>query len=483
MTGRRFWPRTLVGQIVLAAALALALAQAFNFALLLRGIEQQAMAQASAFAGSRLIFAASDGDRLGRAGQDRPRGRRGRARFAGRSISDGDAPPPETGRPQPELALRIAEAAKEGGVDFRSVRVALVDRNDVPVDMRRRAGRRGALRDRMQPEAERATRSLIVSAQLVSGRWISTAASVPPRRAPVIGWLILQTLILYLAVLLPLAFIAHRVTRPLRALTGRANAFTASGTDEPLREEGPEDLRELIAAFNAMAARVTALIGEKDVMLGAIGHDLKTPLAALRVRIESVDDDVERDRMADSIDEMVGILDDILILARLGRSGEEMRRTDLAALAETVVEEYADRGGDVRLAEPDGSVIADLRPVLVRRALRNLIGNALKYGARARVSVSREAGSVLVRIEDDGPGIDPSMIEAMFEPFARAEASRNRATGGSGLGLTIARAIARAHGGTVSLENRAGENGAGGGLTAELRLPSEPPLAAGGGNA
>ena len=143
-----------------------------------------------------------------------------------------------------------------------------------------------------------------------------------------------------------------------------------------------------------------------------------------------------------------------------------MRRTDLAALAETVVEEFVDRGGAVTLSESAVPVATALRPVLVRRALRNLIGNALKYGGAARVTVLREGVDTLVRIEDDGPGIDPARIEAMFEPFARAEASRNRATGGSGLGLTIARAIARAHGGTVTLTNRVG-----GGLTAELRLP------------
>lgn len=468
MTLRRLWPRTLVGQIVLAAALALGLGQAINFVLLLRGTEQQSLGQASAFAGSRLIFAASD-----RAGNDRrERLGRGAGRRFGPVLVQNDKPPRLIGSAQPVLAQRIREAAGYNDVAFRAVQVDLVARDNVPADLRRRGGRRGDLRARMRPDVERSTRSLIVSAQLPSGRWISTVSSLPPRARGVIGWLVLQTLILYLAVLLPLAFLAVRITGPLRALTGRANAFSAHSIHDPLPEEGPQDIRQLIAAINAMEGRVTALMGEKDVMLGAIGHDLKTPLAALRVRIESVDDDVERERMADSIDEMVGILDDILVLARLGRSGEESRRTDLTALAETVVEEYIDRGGDIGLAAPEGSVIADLRPVLVRRALRNLIGNALKYGARARVTLSCDATSATVRIEDDGPGIDPARIEAMFEPFARAEASRNRATGGSGLGLTIARAIARAHGGTVELTNRPG-----GGLTAKLILPREPTLA------
>jgi signal transduction histidine kinase len=466
---QRLWPRTLVGQILLAAALALGLAQTVNFVLLLRSMETQAIGQASAFAGGRLIFVASDDRRTQRMQRraERPSQRRGGEGVRRRnSTLFSSAPPAVAGESQPDAALRIMDAARQNDVQFQAVRVTLADRADVPPPMRRRDGRQAGLRDRLSPGAAPATRSLVVSAQLGSGQWVSTASALPQRGAPVIGWLIGQTLILYLAILLPLAFIAHRVTRPLRTLTGRANAFSAESIHAPLAEKGPEDIRNLIAAINAMEGRVTALIGEKDVMLGAIGHDLKTPLAALRVRIESVDDDEERERMAASIDEMVGILDDILVLARLGRSGEALRRTDLTALTETVVAEFVDRGGAATLADASGLVIADIRPVLIRRALRNLIGNALKYGGVARVHVAVDRGSVCVTIDDDGPGIDQAAIETMFEPFVRAEASRNRATGGSGLGLTIARAIARQHGGAVTLANRPG-----GGLTARLSLP------------
>lgn len=464
---RRLWPKSLDGQILLAAALALALAQAINFALLLRGIEEQNLTQASAFAGSRVIFTAGLDDRDNFLGAEPRRFRGDRRRRGGRgAILQSDAPPSPAGARQAWLEQRFLSAATVNNVSFRSARILLIERKVLPGALQRRPRRLGTLRGSMRPDEAEPTRALIVSAELPSGQWISAASSVQSRGGPVIGWLIGQTLILYLAVLLPLAFIAHRMTRPLRKLTGRANAFTASGDDPPLREEGPDDLRNLIAAFNAMEARVTTLIGEKDVMLGAIGHDLKTPLAALRVRIESVEDDSERARMADSIDEMVGILDDILVLARLGRSGEESRRTDLAALVETVVEEFADRGGEVQLLEPEQSVIAQLRPVLMRRALRNLVGNALKYGHHAKVAALRDGQTVCVRIQDDGPGIDPAMMEQMFEPFVRADASRNRATGGSGLGLTIARAIARAHGGDVTLENRPG-----GGLSVVISLP------------
>ena len=167
--------------------------------------------------------------------------------------------------------------------------------------------------------------------------------------------------------------------------------------------------------------------------------------------------------MAATIDEMATILDDILTLARLGKSGEMSQRTDIGALVGSIAEEYA----DAVLTEPGERVVANVRPVLLRRALRNLIGNAVTYGKNAAVSVAQQHGQLRIIIEDNGPGIAPDLIDSMFEPFARAETSRSRATGGSGLGLTIARAIARAHNGDVVLENRAD-----GGLRASILLPA-----------
>ncbi len=199
-------------------------------------------------------------------------------------------------------------------------------------------------------------------------------------------------------------------------------------------------------------------------MLGAIGHDLKTPLASLRVRIESVEDEDERAKMATTVEEMVQILDDILILARLGKSSETPVLTDLSALVEMVADEL---GPDDRLAVAESAekCRAMVRPVLLRRALRNLMGNALKYGGRADIAVRCDGTFVAITIEDEGPGVAADQLTGLFEPFARAENSRNRASGGTGLGLTIARAIARAHGGDVILENRSE-----GGLRAILRV-------------
>jgi len=170
--------------------------------------------------------------------------------------------------------------------------------------------------------------------------------------------------------------------------------------------------------------------------------------------------------MAATIDEITRSLDDILSLARVGRPSDPLERTDLSALLAGVVEEYEDMGQPVELAATQRLALP-LRATWLRRALRNLIENAVRYGGKARVSLVSEGRNAVIRIEDDGPGIAEGEIAAMMEPFARGEASRNRETGGAGLGLTLARAIAEQHGGGVTLKNRT----SGQGLIAELRLP------------
>ena len=301
-----------------------------------------------------------------------------------------------------------------------------------------------------QAGRETPSRAVLFTARLPNGQWINAAGLVRPNENASIFALLLQTITLFAAVMIPLALVARRIARPLEDLTKRVRRVGLAGEPEPMERAGPDDVQQLIVAFNAMQARVSNLLGEKDIMLGAIGHDLKTPLAALRVRIESVDDDEEREKMASTIDEMVTILDDILTLARLGKSGEPLQSVDIGAMVESVASDF----GAAEVTSPDQRVVANIRPVLIRRALRNLIGNAITYGNHAALAVREENGMIFVDIDDDGPGIDPTLAENMFEPFMRAERSRSRSTGGSGLGLTISRAIARAHNGDVRVENR-----------------------------
>jgi signal transduction histidine kinase len=215
-----------------------------------------------------------------------------------------------------------------------------------------------------------------------------------------------------------------------------------------------------------MNRRVVALLDEKDRMLGAIGHDLRTPLASLRIRAESVEPANERERMIATIDEMNAMLEDILVLARSGRAREAARPMDVTALADALVEEYRELGHDAALEPSERQVLA-IQPNLMRRAIRNLIDNAVKYGGSARVAVRSEGDAILIEVRDRGPGLAPDQLGQVLEPFYRVEESRSRETGGTGLGLAIARAIAESHGGELRLANAPD-----GGLSATIRLPA-----------
>ena len=318
-----------------------------------------------------------------------------------------------------------------------------------------------------------ADQRLLIAAIRPTGQrdWVVARVIMPQDQRAIILTVLGQTLFTYLILVGAIALILRRITRPLAALTGRLERFAETrNLDGQLAPEGPSDVRRLIVAHNAMEGRIAALVDEKDVMLGAIGHDLKTPLAALRVRIESVENDTERAKMAATIEDIVRSLDDILSLARVGRSSEPKELTEMSALVASIVEDYEDMGENVLLGDTQ-RIVMQLRAIWLRRAVRNLIGNALRYGQQARVSLARERGEAVIRIDDDGPGIAPDQIANMLEPFKRGEPSRNSETGGAGLGLTLARAIAEQHGGSLALTNRRGPGGKVAGLTAILRLP------------
>jgi signal transduction histidine kinase len=331
-----------------------------------------------------------------------------------------------------------------------------------------RIRRRGEGSPRTSPHQE-----LLVAAMHRPGDsgWLVSRVVVPPDQTAVIISVIGQTLFIYLFLVGAMAVILRRITRPIAALTGRLERFAETrNIDGQLVPEGPRDMRRLIVAHNAMEARIAALLDEKDVMLGAIGHDLKTPLAALRVRIEWVDDETERAKMAATIEDIVRSLDDILSLARVGRPSDPQEPTDLSALTAGIVEDYEDMGEDVTLGDTNRLVMR-LRATWLRRAVRNLIGNALRYGQRARVTLFREGREAVIRVDDDGPGIAEDQIEPMMQAFKRGEPSRHSEPGGAGLGLTLARAIADQHGGTLNLANRRNGSGQVEGLRATLRLP------------
>jgi len=451
---KRFWPSSLVGQILLAVALALLAAQAVNFGLLVREREQQIFQQTSEPAIERLITAIS-GPSSTPPPERRPRGPR---RWT--SI-DRVSQVTAAMRARPDIAERARAVFADRGVTVLAVEAGV---GDLPRQARfvRMMGERRlarAMRDGF-PQA------LVISAQTEPDRWVTSYAFVPDRPARLVGALLFQTFILYGLVLAAVWLVVRRIARPLKDLTAAAEGFGSNDAHVPVERRGPADVRQLIDAFEAMRVRIVAMLTEKDHMLGAIGHDLRTPLASLRVRTESVEDEDERNRMAQTIDEMNRTLDDILSLARLGRPSEPPTLVDLSALVDAAVEDFRDLGQDVAF-EPGARVTAAVRSNLIKRAVRNLIENALKYGDAVAVSIARAAGGVTIEVTDRGPGIPADAIERMFEPFARLEGSRNRDTGGAGLGLALARAIATGHGGELTLANREG-----GGLVARLWVPA-----------
>ena len=434
------FPRNLPGQLALLLALALFVAQAINLLLVLRDRAEFRLAQATRPAAVRIA------DALERAGEGRPmRADRGRVRMRQ------DNPIPPRLERHPEVAAELRRQLSELGISAMRIDTGVRRAENLPSRRRRMRIGPGDL--------------IVIAVERPDGRWIVTNAPWAGRDSRIVWMLIGQTLIIYVLILLPVLWIARRISRPLRALAGAARSFAPVAAPQPLVVEGPHDVRDVIAAFNSLTSRVTAMLDEKDRMLGAIGHDLRTPLAALRVRIESVEDEGDRTRMAETIDEMNRTLDDILSLARLGRPSEPATDVDMAALVDAVVEDFRDLGAAVTFDETP-RVRMHLRPTLFRRAVRNLIENAVKYAGAAEVAVRDEGTRVIVCIADRGPGIPADRREAVFDPFTRLEGSRNRDTGGIGLGLALARAIVRDAGGEIMLADRIG-----GGLEAMILLP------------
>lgn len=307
-----------------------------------------------------------------------------------------------------------------------------------------------------------------VRVRLSSGRWLSIKGSAPEDvfASP---WRLLANLALMLVAVVALVAVAARgVTRPLVELAGAARRLATDLRQPPLPERGPSETREAVHAFNAMQARIRTGIEERERFLAAVSHDLKTPVTRLRLRSEMLADAELRERYIADLDEMQHLLEGALDYLRGKAVDEPVQLVDIVALVESLVDDYVDLGG-VALDAPD-ALQCPVRPRALRRALMNLIDNALKYGRRARVTLRGRTGAIEVAVDDEGPGVAVGELERVFEPFHRLEGSRSRDTGGSGLGLAIARQIARAHGGEITLANRAE-----GGLRAVLTLPTPAP--------
>jgi signal transduction histidine kinase len=260
------------------------------------------------------------------------------------------------------------------------------------------------------------------------------------------------------------AFLVRMTTRSLDRLARAADAIGQDPASAPLREAGPSEVRRVIAAFNRMQERVRGYLGERGRLLGAISHDLKTPITRLRLRAEMLPDADVRTRMLRDLDEMQTMVGETLDFFSSVGKGTQRQPVDVGALIESVCEDRHEAGQALTVrGAPLGPYRAD--PQGLRRCLDNLIENAIRYGGSAEIEIADSAQHLRIAVRDRGPGIPDPELERVFEPFYRLDDSRNMESGGTGLGLGIARNIARWHGGDVTLRNAAP------GLVAELALP------------
>jgi signal transduction histidine kinase len=307
--------------------------------------------------------------------------------------------------------------------------------------------------------------TLFVQKSLDDGRWLVITmphygvGMVSPSRAA----LVLSPLFVLFGLLSVAA--GRKLAAPIRHFADAAERLGVDTTMPPLAERGPHELRTAIRAFNRMQERLRRFVDDRTQMLAAMSHDLRTPLNRMRLRAEFIEDAEQQRKMFADLEAMNAMIDTTLAFARDDARREPRKLVDLGILVEDVCEDVADAGCVASYSGPHG-VNVRCRPMAISRAVANLIENAVKYAGAARVRVVPDGDHVVIAVEDDGPGIPIEQQEKVFAPFYRLELSRNPDTGGVGLGLSVARTIAREHGGDITLANRQS-----GGLCARLQLP------------
>lgn len=308
-------------------------------------------------------------------------------------------------------------------------------------------------------------RNFMVQVRLHDGAVVTFQQILPEE---IIAWptrLLLILLVLLVSVAVLAALAVRALTRPLAVLADAAGELGRDIRRPPLDEKGPLEVQRAARAFNTMQERLIRYIEDRNRILAAISHDLKTPITRLRLRTELLDDAPLKEKFLLDLDDMQRMAQASLDFLRGGEDSEPIAPMDLNALLESLQEDAEDVGHAVSISGAASQPLR-CRPLALKRCLTNLVDNALKYGQSAEIAVADAATRLRLIVRDRGPGIPAAELEHVFEPFYRLEGSRSRDTGGTGLGLSIARNIARAHGGELSLRNHPQ-----GGLEAVLELP------------
>jgi signal transduction histidine kinase len=462
------WPSTLASQLIVLLLAAIVAAQVFSIWIFQ---DERRIALVAAARDSLLSRAVSLAELM----EDTPPALQDRilqassSRFAVFWIGDTPlAPAPGTSRFEQRLQGYMAEHLKHGQTVHLNI---LADEKRGPRSREAEDGDQRSWRD--VPRHERPPNlkkimnkpeDLSVSIHMTDGRWLNVATSYRPPAGAYIPLLVQLGLTAMLMVLI-VGFAVRRVTRPLKELSVAAEKFGRGEEQAPLKPSGPAEVQALTGAFNDMQDRLTRFVRDRTRMLAAISHDLRTPITSLRLRAEFIDDEENREKMIETLDEMAAMTEATLRFARDEAQAEMAENADLGAILEALAGDQQDLGHDCSV-ETEVRIVLPCRPVALKRALRNLIENGIRYGDGVAVHAATSAGEAVIRISDKGPGIPEDRLKDVFEPFVRLEESRSEETGGIGLGLAITRSIIHAHGGRIELRNRPE-----GGLEADVRLP------------
>jgi signal transduction histidine kinase len=305
----------------------------------------------------------------------------------------------------------------------------------------------------------------MLAVQLHDGSWLVFSVTKRTWGMPWANRWAIWLCLLAVSITIVTAFAARQFSRPIEQLAAAVRQFGLNPRAPPIAETWPRELQQVIKTFNSMQAQIQKFVAYRTMMLAAISHDLRTPLTRMRLRGEFIDDQEQQERLFRDVDEMRNMVDEALAFFRDDATAEETTSFDLPHVLLTIANDYADQDVHIGYAGPAHAVYRG-RPFALKRAFTNLIDNAAKYGKTPDIELCCEETALVVAIRDRGPGIPPDALDNVFRPYYRVDRSRNRTTGGVGLGLTVAQAIIQGHGGEIILKNRPE-----GGLEARIVLP------------
>ncbi|MFD0915790.1 ATP-binding protein [Pseudahrensia aquimaris] len=438
----RLWPDSLAARFTLVLAAALIVANAVAFLVLgfernreLRDLRRNSQIERLVTLVPALNALAPD------LRQDVVRAssaRRLRLRLANRPLIDASGP----------QTARIANLISEIGET-----IALPQGKDILMQIRELGGERNGRR-----------RTVVeIAIPLMDGTWLNARqTNASPRPFFYVQGVWTSLIFSFLGVLAVGLLFIRRLTKPLRDLTEAALRVGKGDRSQPLAESGAAEFKKTAHAFNTMQANIDRFNAERMRTVAAVGHDLRTPITSLRLRTEMIADDDLRTPMIKTLDDMTVMADELLNWGRAEGAGEPLQNVDLTELLESICEPT-----DIKFARARPIIVSG-RPVALRRALTNIIDNASRYGKRGVAQVIETGGKAIISVEDEGPGIAPEQLATIFDPFVRGEASRSRASGGAGLGLSIAKTIIESHLGSITIANRSDEKGAA--VTVELPI-------------